>query len=105
MVMLRRVRSAPLLTSITRTLPPPLTVMLPPPSMVNAPCPETMAGRGELSVIVPLTLKVMVSSPLLPAPQSALAGASFAARIASRRVQKASLLVLSPSELTTYPAA
>lgn len=56
-------------------------VMFPPPSMVSAPCPLTIVGKVEPSVIVPLTLKVMVSLSLLPAPQLVFAGALFAARI------------------------
>jgi hypothetical protein len=89
-VMFCRVSCAPEATSSTLTLWLfPLTVMFPPPLIVSAPCPETMVGSGELSVIVPLTLKVMVSSALLLAPQSPLP-ALLADSMASRSVHKLS---------------
>ena len=106
MVRLRRVRLAPAFTHITRTALLPLMVtfcLL--PSIVSVPCPLTMFGSVLVSLIVPLTPKVMVSFALLGEPGQSVSAPLFASWIASRRVQALSLAIVSASELTTYAAA
>ena len=81
-------------------------MIFPAPSIVNLPAvlADTMAGNWEESVIVPplnLASKVIVSSPELPDPQFVFAGVLLAAKIASRKLQKLSLVVVSSKVLTT----
>src|SRR3990172_229735 len=104
-VMFSKVSVAAEFTLNTRTASLPLMVTSSPPSMASVPCPETILGNCEPSTIVPLTLNVMVSSPPLKGPQLVLEPpALLAALIASRKLQKASSVVLSPVVLTTNEA-
>ena len=93
------IRSIAPIIEKTRVVFPPLTVIASPPSITSGP-PVARISSWVPSVMVPATLKVMVSVSTSPVGQASTAALVLAAWMASRRAQSPSLFSSSARVVT-----